>query len=248
MMLAFLFFAFLACETTQKPVPSAAVASVEMARGNFERGDYHLVIHKLSPYVRRFPEVFDLKMLLGLAYLGNGDLHEAETFFKAALKLDRRSDDAKLNLAYTLIQAQRYTEAQVWLDRMLKKNTYPNIEKVYINYGLIFLLQNNCEKAIPYFKKALVYDPTSSSAFYNLGFCAKKEDHLIESLDYLKKAFKYCPDCYDPGILYAESLHQSHHSSEAIEVISKLLKNKKLSQKQRQQLSHLKKTMLGEAI
>lgn len=232
----FFFLFFFSCQSTSKPVPSDAVATVEVAKHHIEVGDYERVIRDLGPFVRRYSQVPDLNFLMALGYLGQGNVDQAIGFFQRVLKLDPKADDARLNLSYALIAKGDFSQAQWHLDELVRKNRYPYLGKVYLNYGLIFLKKGDFPQAISYFEESLVHDPLSSSTLYNLGLCHLHQAQTQEAEKFLSRAVQACGHCFDPSFLHAKVLKNLGKKEEAQAILSELSKNNRLSERQKKLL------------
>lgn len=85
-----------------------------------------------------------------------GEFDQAISLFNKALELDPLRTVIKVNLAMTLMHANRLDEAEQQLVKALEFN--PNFPTAHYRLGLIYLLQGNATKAIEQIQKEVVDD------------------------------------------------------------------------------------------
>jgi tetratricopeptide (TPR) repeat protein len=90
--------------------------------------------------------------------------------------------------------------------------------------GLSFLSKDDCEKALPYFEKAVESDTDYAEAWAQAGFCSEKLGHHPEAIEASKKAVALRPsaESYFNIGLASYYLKQSRESADAYRLAIKL--------------------------
>src|SRR5690606_6220406 len=108
-------------------------------------------------------------VISGNQYYHSGAFANAEAQYKSALSKNNQSIQANYNLANTLYQQKRYDEAKLHYEKVAHSASASKSDKhrAFHNIGKIFLDQENPEKALENFKKALKLDPYDEETRYN---------------------------------------------------------------------------------
>jgi protein O-GlcNAc transferase len=219
------FFGLLAgCASSKEP--NKDKAQVEVARQIVASGDYKKAIVFLQPMAKSDPKNEEVLSLLGMAYLGNGNIESAEKSFQTTIKLNSKNYDAALNLGYVLIVGKKYAESRIVLEKILKDGEFAYPEKVHANIGLSFLEQNQCNKANVHLQKSILLDPTMSIAHFNLGKCATKVKNYPSAVAHFQRAVDFCPNCLEPVLELAKAQSFAGKKDMAIDSLERLLKTK----------------------
>ncbi len=196
---------------------------IELARQFIEGNETSKAVAILQDLSRSFPENADIQFLYGLALLSMKDLVSAHDRFSRSIKLNSRLDDARLSLGYVKIVLGRYEEAQNELEHILKRGSYPFMERVHVNLGLAAMQMGQCAKALPSFEAAIEMDPTLSTAYFNQGKCLLKLGKSKAALESLDKAVRFCPGCSEPQIEWARAQLKLGRRKEAAAVLRDVL-------------------------
>ncbi|WP_026465023.1 tetratricopeptide repeat protein [Adhaeribacter aquaticus] len=102
---------------------------------------------------------------------------EAALFYKSIRdSLGVPDEPLLLNLAHATFQSNNFLQAQKYYT-ILTKSKKPEIQSAAITQlGVLFFKKNNPEKALYYFKKALILSPTNEVARYNYELTRKYLD------------------------------------------------------------------------
>jgi predicted O-linked N-acetylglucosamine transferase (SPINDLY family) len=119
---------------------------------------------------------------LGVLYHDNGQLDNAEKYYRKALNLDPKSASTYFSLGNLLKINNKYKEAEESYLKSLLLN--PNNAQVYFNLALIYSELNELYKAEEYYIKAINLNGNFTSAYYNLGQLYQESLHLDKA--------KYC--------------------------------------------------------
>jgi tetratricopeptide (TPR) repeat protein len=107
-------------------------------------------------------------------------------------------------------------KALIEWQRSKPEDWFASAESLYYK-GLTFLWADECEKALPYFEKAVKKHPSYADAYFQIGFCSDKLGRHKEAIEAFEQVIRIQPDHaeahYNLGITYA---HLGNHT-EAIE-------------------------------
>lgn len=101
--------------------PSPLQDGIEAARRALRAGENARAIEAVKEILQRHPDYPDLHNLLGVAYDNEEMSDDAVEEFEAALRLNPRYTDARVNLGLTLFHRGHYEEAQRHLRRAEKE-------------------------------------------------------------------------------------------------------------------------------
>lgn len=241
---AFLIFSnlIIGCASFEKA--DVGEGSMEVARQMLSSEQYKEAIIYIRPLQKKHPKNAQLRNLMGLAYLGNGNNEAAEAEFQTEVSLDDSNDNAKIALSYLKIVNKKYPEARNVLNKVINRGTYTYMENVYINYGLSYLEENKCDLAQQNFQKAIRLDPTLVSAHYNAGKCHLKTKNFAAAVKSFKTAVENCTHCVEPNLELSYSYYLAGQKKLAIETAQNVLRMKLPFDKQaraRQILEKVKK-------
>ncbi len=116
--------------------------------------------------------------------VGAGVAAAAVVLWPTRLNDGRGEEQARMGL--TEIQADRYAEAEVWLDRAAANHNLPDI--VHMRAGQIYELRNQPGPAVTHYRRALVLNPNEPSLHYSLGRALYKERKDAEAVASLERA------------------------------------------------------------
>ena len=91
------------------------------------------------------------------------------------------------------------------LDSATKQNLRAAAERLYLQ-GLGFLSRDDCERAVPYFKRATETDPNYAEAWTQSGFCYATLGRNQEAADFSRKAVALQPDSLAAHVNLGSSL------------------------------------------
>ncbi len=203
---------------------NADVAKMELARQLLQSNQTNKAMDLLIPWSRKEPQNKEVQLLLGLTYLAGSYWEPALTQFQKAYDLSPSPEEKSeilLNQSMVLIVLKKYQQANDKLHLILKSNQLKEVEKVYNNIGLTFFEQNQCNKAMPWFKKAIIANPQFGPSHYNMGVCATKARKFNQAVDYFKEAKQSCYDCLKATTEYLKSIYLAGRKNDALEELKK---------------------------
>jgi tetratricopeptide (TPR) repeat protein len=168
------------------------------------------------------PEMPDPYGLLGLLYLkryAHGDLERAHKYFKRLVELQKRPGDYCIlgviqnRLGLTIKARESFNEA-------LQLN--PNNDEALYNLGVTYR-QEDPEKAITLFRKALEIDPDYQLAHRELGWALNRLEQYIEGEMHLRRAIELDDNDGWAYIYWAQLLWRKNEVSLAEEAYKKAI-------------------------
>lgn len=142
------------------------------------------VLRQLHPHHPTNPKVV---FNLGAVLLALGRLHEALPFAEQAVTLDPMFATSPLMLARILRRLGRHEEARVQYELMATKD--PRSVQPLLSLGAMLCDDlHQFEAAREVFQRAVVVDPTSADAHFNLGLVSEHLGRADEALDSWRKA------------------------------------------------------------
>ena len=102
------------------------------------------------------------------------------------------------------VEKGQFENVEAGLEALLRK--HPDYHATNYAMGVyLAMVLGDCERAIPFFEKAVSVFPPMAEAHYNLGTCYRKKIRLPEAVASLRKAIRYSgDDDYVAGKAHAE--------------------------------------------
>ncbi len=131
---------------------------------------------------------------LAKAYLNNGDVAEAGTYFNKALELKSDYYDAEFGLAKVYLQNKKDSLAIDLLNQLAAVVIDPEI---YYEQGRYYFNHGEIDRAIEKFKQALRISPDYANADYSLALAYQNKGDQAQALYYFKKVLELNPEDSD---------------------------------------------------
>ena len=103
---------------------------------------------------------------LGAMYFLDGDLEQAEPYFRKALQLNPSEPQANSNIGLVAMRKGDFAEAEKFYKTEIRVN--PTYDHVYYNYGLLYYQKGQVDSAIISWEKTIVVNPTYTDAYQAL--------------------------------------------------------------------------------
>lgn len=117
----------------------------------------------------------------GNTHIGNNEFDKAEKVFRKGIKSDSSNLIYQCQLGLTLIQQEKYSEAQFVLDRVLWKDSN-NVGAIWYS-GIGNFKSGDDRKAIHYFEKALTLLDKQSAQYYSANWYIGKSYSILLRTD-----------------------------------------------------------------
>ena len=101
-------------------------------------------------------------------------------------RLNDGRGEEQVRMGLLEIQADRFAEAEVWIDRAVANHHVPDI--VHMRAGQIYELRNQPGPAVAHYRKALALNPNEPALNYSLGRALYKERKDAEAVASLERA------------------------------------------------------------
>ena len=128
----------------------------------------------------------------GITAQNNGNLQEAENFYKTILRVDPTHPVANQNIGMIFYSFGKFDEAINKYKQAIKFK--PDFAEAYYNLGVALKKSNQLDKAELSYKKAIELKPNLVEAYYNLGNLLNELNRLDEAELNYKKVIKLKPD------------------------------------------------------
>jgi tetratricopeptide (TPR) repeat protein len=184
--------------------PSAEVGGSLLDSGNalLKEGRYDEALAAFEEFAEKFPDVYAVRLNIGSAYMGKGDLDRAEAEFKAVLDTNgpspedlRRQKDTSLKalsgLGEVALRRGDFETAQGFFRRALEIS--PEDPGAAYNVGEIFFSNQKIDDAIAYFELAVKIKSDWPKAHHRLGLAYLNKGDLSKALESLKRFLELDP-------------------------------------------------------
>ena len=156
------------CSSTEKKQEQAQLY-LQMGTSHISNGNYPFALRDLLMAEELDPKSAVIQNNIGLTYFLRERYDLAEKHLLKAIELQPKYTDARNNLARVYIEQNKFVLAQQQIKIVLDDLTYAEIEKAYVNLGLLNFNQKKFPQAKTAFAKAVESQPDSCLANNYLG-------------------------------------------------------------------------------
>jgi Flp pilus assembly protein TadD len=160
---------------------------------------------------------------LGLAYLEENQLEEAEAEFLRMIKLDPGEVMGYANLGIVYLRMGNYEQAEEWLQKAIRIE--PQDPDVRLILAKVYEMSNLMEKALEELEKILEFSPGHVKTLYNLTeIQAASQDpgSLQKRLEYTSRLVESAPENIVPRLNLIEILIRMGEADRALEQMEDL--------------------------
>lgn len=165
----------------------AALVNVELGLGYLSQGQIARAKTKLTHAIKLAPSLSEVRSAMAYFWEMTGEYKESEISHKKAIRLAKQKGAAYNNYGAFLCRQGRFTEAERAFMRALEDKNYARTAEVYENAGLCAGQAGDNQKAMHYFKTAMMRDPAASKALVELASLSLEAGELIEAQQYLQR-------------------------------------------------------------
>jgi type IV pilus assembly protein PilF len=141
---------------------------LELAASYFQAGRNDVAMEEVGQALAADPNSADAYGLLGLIYMRNQDLDQADVSLRKAMALSPQDADLQHNYGWLLCQRRQYDQAQQWLDKALAQPGYRDRPKTMMAKGLCQQQAGQLEAAQQTLHQAYEMDVGSPVIGYHL--------------------------------------------------------------------------------
>ena len=156
-------------------------------------------------------------------YKRNEMWREPVTFWKDCAEKSEKKERPNYNLAKALLNQERYSEAIVYLYKVLQID--PDHVMAHNNIGIALVSQGKLDEAIEHYSTALKIKPGHVGSYNNIGIALSAQGKLNEAIKHYSEAIRIDPDYvqarYNMGITLAKQGRLDEaiaHFSEALRI------------------------------
>jgi len=121
-----------------------------------------------------------------------GELDESIYHLKKSISAKSNYSEARNNLGRVYIDAKNFEAARQQLKLALSDLTYPNRDKILVNLGLSYFLQDNQAMAEPFFLKAIAANRKNCLGYNYLGRSLIEIEQFKRAQKTLNQAILHC--------------------------------------------------------
>ena len=176
--------------------PHALLALIYAAqnKANLATGEYVLALENAAQFE---PENIDIYKGLGVVYLQQKKLKQAESIFKLILKMAPEDPEAYFHLGVVDYDLKNYASAEKQLKSAIKLK--PDYSDAYNNRGISFKNLNRIDESLKDFNKAIELNPQYAEAYFNRGSAYDKAGKYEDAISDYTKGLELNPN---PVIYY----------------------------------------------
>jgi len=149
-----------------------------------------------------------------LAYHHQGQLQQAESLYREALRVDPRNADSHQLLGTVLRDEGDLPQATVHFREALRLR--PESGETHVNLGIALQEQGHLTEANAHFKEALRLNPENAPALNGLGITSRDQGDLAESIAYFQEALRLLPGTAEIHINLGVSLQEAGNVGDAL--------------------------------
>jgi tetratricopeptide (TPR) repeat protein len=183
--------------------PKYEEAQMRLAELYFLAKEHEKSVNLLNTVIANNPQNPDAQFFKAMNQKETGDTSRAVASFQKALDLDPSYYDAAMQLGL-LFANKKDRLALEYFNAALRLQ--PKSEEVYFARAYFYQLQKEYKKALMDYRKVIDLNPSSFTAYYNVGvinFDAVKMDEALRSFDIcVRMNPEYLPAYYMRGLVY----------------------------------------------
>ena len=220
-----LIFTLSSCKSLDNRARDNAQLHMQLGLSYLEQKNYPLSLKELLAAEDADPSDPLVQNNLGLLYFIREKYELSVKHFSRAYELNNKFTDAKNNLARVYIELKQFSIAKRLLDEVLADLTYTNVDKAYMNYGLLEFNRSRFKDAKVHFKKLLEIDREGCYAQVFLGRTYLELKENAQAEDQLDKATTFCKPLGidDAHYFSAIALYRSGHRDDSLIRFKELL-------------------------
>jgi len=181
-------------------VPKAALKEFKKALEARGKGDTNLAIEKFGEAIKLHPQFFEAHAELGSLYLKNNQLDKAVESLRAAMALNDKNPNVRLNYGIALLNKKEMVEAEREFREVIKADQTAATAHMYLGIALVGL--KRIDEAETMLRQAVTLkadDEKLAQAHRYLGGIYWGKGKYAQAIDELEKYLKLAPKASDSG-------------------------------------------------
>jgi type IV pilus assembly protein PilF len=172
--------------------PQSALAYLDLGTAQLRRGQKENALANLLKGEKLDSSNKEIQNQLGLAYFVFKKYPLSVKHFRNALSINSDYTETRNNLARSLIEVGKYTEARKELEIVRADLTYKNTSFTDANTGLSYFREGNYKAAAPYFQRALRTTNDSCFVYTMYARCYYELRNYQKAINLFDKAIPLC--------------------------------------------------------
>lgn len=144
---------------------------------------------------------YSMNLRLGWLYYMNKDYIKSEAHYMRAIRLQPKSIEARLGLAYPIAVLEKWEQAVENYEEILNVCPYNSVANYRLSYIYYYHLKDN-NKALKHIEKAVEVYPFDFNSNYLMALVHVKLGNLMEAKQAILKALQYDPTSVDAKTIY----------------------------------------------
>jgi len=202
-------------EVERKQVQDKADFHFNLASGYFHAGNVDLAIRELINALTLDDSHADSRYLYGFILFGRKRYEEAAEHLRKALQSRPNFFAARNHLGATYLELERWYDAIVVLEPLLKEPTYTTQYLVYNNLGWAYFKQGDLRLADKHLRMSVFLNPKFCNGHRNLGLVAAAQRDVRSSIEHFTEAATRCPQYAELHFQRGEALTQDGQTEAA---------------------------------
>lgn len=207
----------------RNPTPDE-IRRFQYATGALSQGRPEMAVESLQALTEEAPDLVHAHRLLAVALTQTGAFSEAEAAFRQALALDPLLGPTAVGLGELLTRLDRPQEAVAVLAPIAER---PDADiHVLSAYAIALTAADRADDGIAAYRRAVVAEPGSAVAEYNLGMALVGEQMFLEGEAAVRRAFDKRINAPEAWFVLARALQGQGRISEAEDAFNEALRQR----------------------
>lgn len=178
-------------------VPKTALKEFKKALEAQNKGETNLAIEKFNEAIKLHPQFFEAHAELGFLYLKTNQLDKAVESLRAALELNDKNPNIRLNYAVALLNKKEMAEAEKEFREVIKADKTAAVAHMYLGIALLGLKRVDEAEALFLQAISIKDDEKLAQAHRYLGGIYWGKGNYARAADELEKYLKLAPKATD---------------------------------------------------
>ena len=179
-----------------------SMVHTQMGTSHLKERNFPLAFRDLFTAVELDPKNAIAHNQLGLTYIVSDRLEIAQQHIETALDLNPEYTDAKVNMAFLLMEKKKYNQALNYLSSAKKDLTYTEVHKLMSLEGRAYFHLNQYKKASDTLREAILKSRRHCPAHRFFGPALAMQDQFSRAIKAIEHAIAICEKEKYDGLYY----------------------------------------------